>query len=314
MFRLIRALKEKGILSINERNAGYVLEYNARKHYPIVDNKLKTKQLAMNHAIAVPELYGIIENEHQIKDVHNMLASYPDFVVKPACGAGGDGIVVITGRVKSRYRKVNGLLISPDELSYHLSLTLSGAYSLGGHPDVAVIEQRVIVDDVFKSVSYEGVPDIRVIVLLGYPVMAMVRLPTRESEGKANLHQGAIGVGVDLYKGKTLGGVYQNDTIDIHPDTLNEIEGFDVPHWSAILSIASRAYDITGLGYLGVDVVLDKEHGPLMLELNARPGLNIQIANRDGLTHRFQRIKSRANQLTEDVDARVAFSRNMFQC
>ena len=70
--------------------------------------------------------------------------------------------------------------------------------------DYAIIEKRVVVDPVFEEVSYEGIPDIRIISLLGYPAMAMVRLPTRLSGGKANLHQGAIGVGVNLATGKTL--------------------------------------------------------------------------------------------------------------
>jgi hypothetical protein len=35
-------------------------------------------------------------------------------------------------------------------------------------------------------------------------------------------------------------------------------------------------------------VVLDAHYGPLMLELNARPGISIQIANRAGLRHRLE--------------------------
>ncbi len=313
MFGVLNQLKQKGILSINGRNADYVLKYNARKLYPVVDNKFKTKQLAISHDISVPELYAVIENEHQVKDVHKMLENYPDFVVKPACGAGGDGIVVVTGRLKERYRKVNGILMTQGELEYHLSLTLSGAYSLGGHPDTALIEQRVVVDDVFQSISFEGVPDIRVIVLLGYPVMAMVRLPTRQSEGKANLHQGAIGAGVCLSQGVTLGGVHHNDLIELHPDTLNAIAGHQVPYWSDILMIAANAYELSGLGFLGVDIVLDKQNGPMMLELNARPGLNIQIANRSGLRQRFNQIEERAATIKEKAAQRVAFSRAQFK-
>ena len=37
------------------------------------------------------------------------------------------------------------------------------------------------------------------------------------------------------------------------------------------------------LGYVGVDIVLDANYGPMVLEANARPGLNIQIANNQGL-------------------------------
>ena len=312
MWHLYRRLRQRGILSINQRNSDYVLRYNDRKLYPLVDDKLETKKLAIQAGIAVPKLYGIIENERQIKDVESILQPYKDFVIKPAHGAGGDGILVITDRVFGRYRQINGKLLTVNELSYHLSSLLSGAYSLGGHSDYAIIEHRVVVDPVFKEVSYEGIPDIRIITLLGYPAMAMVRLPTRLSGGKANLHQGAIGVGVDLATGKTLGGVFHNDAIDFHPDTLAPIVDFIVPYWDKILEIAAGCYELTGLGYLGVDIVLDKEHGPLMLELNARPGLNIQIANREGGLSRYKLVEARRAKGKESVKERVAFSKQHF--
>ncbi|MBA3536331.1 MAG: alpha-L-glutamate ligase-like protein, partial [Tatlockia sp.] len=155
MWHLYRRLRKRGILSINQRNSDYVLRYNSRKLYPLVDDKLQTKHLAIQAGIAVPKLYGIIESEHQIKELENLLQPYTDFVIKPAHGAGGDGIIVITDRVFGHYRQVNGKLTTTNELSYHLSCLLSGAYSLGGHADYAIIEHRVVVDPVFKEVSYE---------------------------------------------------------------------------------------------------------------------------------------------------------------
>ena len=307
IFHWYRALKAKGILSINQRNAGYILQYNSRKLYPIVDDKLKTKHLAMKAGVAVPELYALIENEHQVSEIEDLLQSYNDFVIKPAHGAGGDGILVITARIKNKFRKANGQFIGIDEIKYHLSAILSGVYSLAGCPDQALIEHRVIVDDVFEAVTHQGVPDLRIIVFLGYPVMAMVRLPTSQSQGKANLHQGAIGVGIDLTSGLTIGGVYHNETIDHHPDTLKEIAGIQVPYWQDILKMSASFYELTNLGYLGVDIVLDKKHGPLILELNARPGLNIQIANRAGLASRFEKIKQRVKTVTESVDDKINF-------
>lgn len=312
MLNLYRQLKQRGILSINQRNIDYVLKYNERKHYPLVDDKLKTKRLAVEAGIAVPPLYEIIESEYQLKKLEQILEPYKDFVIKPAHGAGGDGIMVVMDRVFGRYRQINGKLTTKQEMSYHLSCLLSGAYSLGGHSDYAIIEHRVVVDPVFKEVSYEGIPDIRIITLLGYPAMAMARLPTRLSDGKANLHQGAIGVGINLATGKTLGGVFHNDAIDYHPDTLAGIVNIAVPYWDRILEIAASCYELTGLGYLGVDIVLDKDHGPLMLELNARPGLNIQIANREGGLGRYKRIEERAAQVQESIAERVAFSKQSF--
>ncbi len=313
LIKTYRQLKKAGILSMNQRNADLVLKYNDRKLYPIVDDKLKTKHLAIAAGIAVPQLYAVIDTEHQIQELSKILAPYDDFVLKPAHGSGGDGIIVITGRVKGRFRKANGSLISEEDLAYHLSCTLSGAYSLGGHPDTVLVERRVQIDPIFEAISHEGVPDVRVIVLFGYPVMSMVRLPTRDSDGKANLHQGAIGAGIDLATGKTLGGVSRNELIDHHPDTLNPIAGIDVPYWDKILHLAAQSYELSGLGYVGADIVLDKTEGPLILELNARPGLNIQIANRVGLLHRCRIIEAEHERNPKaTADERVLFSRERF--
>lgn len=312
MLGLFRKLKQAGVLSINQRNKDYVLKYNARTEYPLVDNKLKTKRLALAAGIAVPPLYAVIEHEHQLQHLDEILAPYPEFVIKPAQGAGGDGILVIQEKVLGRYRHINGKLSTTEELTHHLSSLLSGAYSLNSRADSALIEHRVVVDPVFEAVSYEGIPDIRIISLLGYPAMAMVRLPTRFSAGKANLHQGAIGVGINMGTGVTLGGVFQNELIHLHPDTLMPITGINVPYWEDMLKISSRCYELTGLGYLGVDIVLDKVHGPLMLEMNARPGLNIQIANREGTLERYRQIEARAAKMAETVEEKIAFSQATF--
>ncbi len=137
--------------------------------------------------------------------------------------------------------------------------------------------------------------------------MAMVRLPTRTSGGKANLHKGAVGAGVDLSSGETLKGVLKNDVVEEHPDTGALIAGLYVPHWDFILQSAARGCEVTGLGYLGVDIVIDRKHGPLILEMNARPGLNIQIANCAGLTHRVKIIDEIFDANADPVNrARIA--------
>ncbi len=311
MWNLARTLHERGVLGINGRNALYTLAYNPRHLYPLVDDKLATKRLAEKAGIAVPALYGVIQIEHQIQDLPELLRPHHDFVIKPAAGSGGDGIIVITGRSKGLYRKANGQLIDESQLEHHVSNTLSGMFSLGGHPDKALIEYRVRFDPVFQAISYQGVPDVRIIVFLGVPVMSMVRLPTRMSDGKANLHQGAIGAGIDLASGRTLTAVWRNEVVDEHPDTGEPVTGIPIPHWDRLLELAARCHDLTGLGYIGVDLVLDEQLGPLILELNARPGLNIQIANRAGLLSRLKKIEQQAQGM-HDVAERIAFAKTHF--
>jgi alpha-L-glutamate ligase-like protein len=293
MFGAARKLREAGVLGLNERNAEYIMRLNPRRLYPRVDDKALTKELALAAGMAVPDLYGIIANQGDVRRFAGIVESLDSFVIKPAQGSGGDGILVVTSRSQRKrdsFRLSSGALISEAEIAHHLSNIVSGQYSLSGNPDKALIEYCVRFDPVFAEVSYQGVPDIRIIVYRGYPAMAMVRLPTRASDGKANLHQGAVGAGVDMALGETLTGVLDNEVVEDHPDTGALIAGLRIPQWDFILESAARGYDVTGLGYLGVDMVIDRDRGPLILEMNARPGLNIQIANRIGLASRVARI------------------------
>lgn len=315
MFGLAGRLTELGVLGLNRRNLDYVLRHNKRRLYPLVDDKLHTKELASRAGMAVPELYGVIEVAHQIRNLPGILKERSDFVIKPARGSGGKGIFVFSGRVKENYRMTDGTIMTQAELNYYVSNMLSGIYSLSGLPDKALIEQRVQFDPLFEAVSYLGVPDIRIIVFLGVPTMAMVRLPTRMSNGKANLHQGAVGAGVDMVTGKTISAVWRNDILTEHPDTGNSVTGLQIPRWEGLLGLAARCYELTGLGYQGVDIVLDREKGPLILELNARPGLNIQIANQAGLLPRLKLVEQYHERLSS-AEERVAFSQHHFcsQC
>lgn len=312
-----KALEKLGIMGINRRNADYVLKYNKRHLYPIVDDKIITKERAIQAGIHVPQMYGVISTEKEIEKLDAIIGEHNDFVIKPAQGAGGDGILVIADRFEGRYKTVSGKIVSHEEIEHQLSSILTGLYSLGGHRDRALIEYRVKPDPIFKSISYEGVPDIRIIVLMGYPVMAMLRLPTRQSNGKANLHQGAIGVGVDLATGITLKGTWLNNKISKHPDTANAVDGVQLPDWDGFMKLAAGCYELCGLGYIGVDMVLDQDKGPLILELNARPGLNIQIANDCGLALRTSAIEAHMEQMhrqgiEQTPEQRVQFSQQAF--
>jgi alpha-L-glutamate ligase-like protein len=313
MWGIAQRLNELGVMGINRRNAHYTLAHNPRRQYPLVDNKLRTKELAAAAGIPVPELYGVMQREHQVKGLSVLLQPYEDFVIKPAHGSGGNGILVIGSRTRDKYRTASGWIMTQKEINHHVFNTLSGLYSLGGQPDAALIEYRVQFDPIFDHITFQGVPDIRIIVFLGVPVLAMLRLPTRVSGGKANLHQGAIGAGIDLTTGTTLTAVSHQGMVSEHPDTGNPISGFAVPCWQTMLQTASRCYDLTHLGYLGVDLVLDRTKGPLLLELNARPGLGIQMANGVGLLPRLQMVERHCRDLST-VEDRVGFAYERFKC
>ncbi len=304
----IRKLREAGVVGINNRNRGYIMPRNPRALYARVDDKVETKRLAIAAGIAVPELYGLIHAVHEAKNFEQMVADHKDFVVKPAHGSGGKGILVITDRRRDMYIKGDGHALTAAEAQHHIENVLGGVYSLGGQPDQAIIEYRVKFDRVFEQVSYRGVPDIRVRGYRGVPAMAMLRLPTRRSDGRANLHQGAVGAGIDMLTGQTTLAVCNNRRIHEHPDFGTPLGGLQIPGWPALLLLAARCQELAPLGYLGVDMVLDAELGPLILELNARPGLGIQIANGRGLRGTLDYIDAAA-PLPADAESRVAVIR-----
>ncbi|QIL89709.1 alpha-L-glutamate ligase-like protein [Microbulbifer harenosus] len=306
-------LRKLGVLGMNARNVRYIARYNDRDKYPIVDDKLNTKRAARRYRIPVPDLIAAFETQPTRKRIMQVIEPLQQFVIKPARGSGGKGILVIVGRDGEDYVKPSGSKVTALDIQRHISNIHSGLYSLGGKPDRVMIEALVDFDPVFDKYSFEGVPDIRVIVFRGFPVMAMLRCSTHDSDGKANLHQGAVGVGIDLATGKASHAVQRGLRVDIHPDTQMPFSDLEVPGWKDLVSLAASCYEMTGLGYLGCDIVLDRKRGPLLLEANARPGLAIQIANGIGLRTRLEHIESMTlEQLEKNVEERVNYSMDYF--
>jgi alpha-L-glutamate ligase-like protein len=292
MFVWPAELGENGVLGINQRNLVFIQESNPRKLYPRVDNKIITKGICHAHGIPVPETYAVIRRYGDVRRFPKLIGDRTEFVVKPASGAAGRGIIVIARRKGKDYETPGGRLISEGDLDYHLSTILSGLYSLGGQMDNAIVEQRIIMHPTMERIAVGGTPDVRVILYRNVPVMAMVRLPTIQSEGRANLHQGAAAAAVHLVTGRTFGGVCNNRMITRHPDTGELIGGLEIPGWRELLGGAMKLADALEMGYIGVDFVIDAKIGPVVLEANARPGLAIQVAHRIGLLPRLKLIES----------------------
>lgn len=304
-------LKSQGVLGINARNLDYIFECNRRRFYPLVDNKLETKRLSAEADISHPETYAVIEYQDQVRRFKEIIGNRHDFVIKPAHGSGGSGVLVIVNRVDDEFIKGSGHSCDLGDIEYYLNNVLSGLYSLGGGTDKAIIEYRVKSTGAFAPISYQGVPDVRIIVYKGVPTMAMLRLPTRQSDGKANLHVGGIGVGISIHQGKTTHGTQKGRFIENHPDTRVCLRGIDIPYWDEILYISSQFDKMLGLGYIGVDMVIDETYGPMLLEVNARPGIAIQIANKTGLQGRLHLVDQYIKKL-QTVEEKVAFAKENF--
>jgi len=305
-------LKRLGMLGMNCRNRDFIGRYNDRRLYPLVDNKLKTKLLAKEHQLATPELRFIIREQHQISGAGKLFKDLSGFAIKPAKGSGGKGIWVITGRQGDSFVKASGDIISQTDINRHLSNTLAKLYSLGGSNDEVLVEDLIEFDNCFEGYSFEGVPDIRIVVFRGFPVMAMLRLATLASAGKANLHQGAVGVGVDIATGRSLHAVQFGRPVEQHPDTKRALKDISIADWHGLLLLAARCYEMTGLGYIGADLVLDATRGPELLELNARPGLAIQAANGLGLLPRLRHIETLKEKHFPDPLSRVNYVMQRF--
>ncbi len=290
-WRRWRRLRELGILGMNQRNAECILDLNPRAAFPMVDSKRRMHDLCASIGVPTPEIYATVSSHSALRGLPVLLQGRKDFVIKPDRGSGGRGILVVIGRDGERFFRHNGQSLYLGDLRQQISDIVSGLYSLGERPDEALIQQRVLLHPAFERVSCQGIGDIRVILYRQVPVMAMLRLPTKQSGGRANLHQGGIGAGVDLETGRTSQAVMCNRLTYEHPDTGESLVGFEVPYWPEVLQMACRVAGAVGLGYLGVDIVLDRDQGPLLLEANARPGLAIQIANGQGLAPRIEAVE-----------------------
>lgn len=271
----------KKVLGINQRNLGYIYPSNQRKHFPLADDKVLTKKLLYQLHIPVPETYCLVSTMGEINSLWDRVCQLEEFALKPAKGKGGGGILVLK-KQNERWIDPSGNQNTDKDIRKHMADIIFGVYSFGLW-DKVIVEYRVHLHPIFKNIFSEGVADIRIIVYNHIPKIAMARVPTHKSGGKANLHQGAIGVGIDIETGCMKDGYDYKGYFSKHPDTGVEFKGIQIPFWKEILGISRKTSQAVPLKYIGVDIVLDEEKGPLIMEINARPGLEIQNVNRQGL-------------------------------
>jgi alpha-L-glutamate ligase-like protein len=230
----------------------------------------------------MPATLHLVSSLYQVRGAAARLSKHESFVLKPANSSGGNGILVL------KERSEHGGWIGPGDGHYgrvaierHLANIVFGAFS-NDEADKAIVEEKVDFHPLLEELSGGG-GDLRILTLKGSPFLAMLRLPTAASGGRANLHQGALGVAVDIETGVTGKTLSAGEPIDKHPDTGRHLAGIQLPHWQEALETARRAAAAMPLGYLGVDILMERTRGPLVVEVNARPGLEIQNVNGSGL-------------------------------
>jgi len=280
------------ILGMNSRNFRLIKAVNYQFAINRVNSKIRFKKLLAKNDVGTPEIYDVVSNFKDLSEIPWAMLEEKSFVIKPDRGFGGHGIIVLGWNKKRRIWMKGSREYSRENITRHLRDILDGQYSKGYLPDRAFFEERVRPHKFFRQLSSSGLPDIRVIVYNSVPLMAMLRLPTVESGGRSNLHAGGLGVGIDIGSGITTHTIYNGGLIAQHPDTAMRLADLKIPKWNKVLQTAIEAQRISGLGYSGVDIVIDSVGRVMILEANARPGLDIQIANLAGLNERVVRVRN----------------------
>lgn len=278
------------VLTMNKRNLNYIYPSNHRRDFPVADNKLLTKALLANCNVTMPNTLVTYGSFYELRTLAEDLARYEDFVIKPAKGSGGGGILVFTHKEGSHWITPGGKHLSLAEIKKHITDIIFGIYSFG-LSDEAIIEQRIIQHPAVTRLSPYGLADVRLIVYQHQPVLCMARIPTLASDGKANLHQGAIGLGINMITGRTQHAILLDSDITHHPDTNEPLIDQQIPHWQGVVEMSRTAACIAPLKYLGVDISIS-DNGPVLLEINVRPGLQIQNANHQGMRALLEMIRT----------------------
>jgi alpha-L-glutamate ligase-like protein len=298
----------------------HILGMNGRYHYTNQNpysakrygfSKLRTKELLSEHNIPTAEIYHIFSSLEDIEEVKWGSIPTP-FVIKPASGSAGKGIIIIMKKEEKKnvWKDNDGKNYTIDDLNLHVENILDGEYSTWGQNHKAIVEEMIVSHPSLAKYSYKGTPDIRVVVFNSVPVMAMIRIPTKKSQGKANLDQGAIGAGIDMATGITTYAISGKlEKITHFPGSKKKVNGILIPNWNRILEVAVEASNAAGYIYMGADLFVHPEKGPMIVELNGYPGLSIQLANREGLKRRLDRVEGLE---VRDAKHGVKISRALF--
>lgn len=265
------------MIGMNRRNR-YITTHSTALAQRIVNDKYEFKRLCAMHGVPVPSTYAALRS---LRDLHRLDEAPDRFVIKPARGHGGAGIMLLE-RTSTGYRLPHGRPISEHELKHHIARIIDGEFASYSEEDVAIVEERLEPNDALRFGGSLGMPDIRVM-CAPEPVLAMLRYPTERSEGKANLSMGALGLGIELETGR-ITSVYDEKTHRwSDPSSIEVPPGSSIPSWDRVLLLAQAVTKLTGLGLCGVDLVIDAAGRVLVLEANAHPGLEIQNVNKTTL-------------------------------
>ncbi|TQV84400.1 sugar-transfer associated ATP-grasp domain-containing protein [Aliikangiella coralliicola] len=287
-FKNILGNKDHPVLGINKRNRHLVYKLNQKSLLKLAADKLQSKAVLKAHDIPVPKTLLAVESLANLNDVGKLLEQVNQFALKPNQGSQGNGIMIIVDKKEGEFISASGKKISKQMISQHCAEIIAGSFSQTGDTDCAYFEPLLTQHDSLQKLAPYGLSDIRVIVSKGKVISAMLRMPTKLSDGKANLHQGAVGIAIDVISGKTTNARLKQKTVSHHPDNNQPLVDVELPFWKEIIEMSLACEKAIGLGYIGVDICIDEKLGPLVLEVNGRPGIEIQNVQNRGFYGQFQ--------------------------
>jgi hypothetical protein len=210
-----------------------------------------------------------------------------DLFVKPLVGKGGRGGQRWDYCGSDEYRSSQGLVLRRREL-FARWLNKSVRKPL-------LVQPRILNHIALRSLNNGALSTIRLLTCLDEDdrpelIGAIMRMAIGKNVVVDNAHAGGIAAAVNLETGtlgpaSDLGMSARLGWLNEHPTTHARIEGVTLPCWPSVRKLVARAHStIPGAVVLGWDVAITPD-GPLLIEANGGPGLEImQRANRQGFS------------------------------
>jgi len=299
----------------------------------LANDKYKSKKFLNERWIPVPKTFDLITNRTDLYNYDFSRFADEEVIAKPCNGSRGrwiyrikpivtpeDAHLIWTNSMFDRFftqqspypnqwYKVGSEVLPDQALRRYLVDVLDGKNSMGRWGDNLLLEELIIPGSGFEKFCEQWLADIRVIVFNLIPVAAMLRVPTEESDGKANLDRGGIGLGINVSTGK-IQSMFQNGVIHKQnfPEPYASFENKKLSYRNDILSYSSKVQYFANLWYLALDRVITQEW-PKLLEINARAGLKFQLAAILPLRNRLDKIK---DMKVSDPEKGVEIAKTLF--
>ncbi len=263
---------ERGYILTIGKNNELIRKYNDKRYIQYFEDKAifnkKFDKFVKRDWVMVGEgmLYGDIEGTALTEDdkvagvdlegFKKFLSDKEYIMVKPIDQSCGHGIEKI--KVADR---------DPEELYDYLLRS--------GKP---LCEEVVVQDETMSLLNSSSVNTIRVTTILkdgdAKIVSGCIRMG-RDGNIVDNFNSGGLGV---IYDRKT--GIVISDGFDrarnvyeTVPESGIKLKGFQIPQWENIVAmIKEAALVVPQVGYVGWDVCVSRDHGPLLIEGNSFPG------------------------------------------